>query len=99
MVVFKFQLLLCFKFFKLVNSAFGPWERALHRCKGLIIITNIIIIIIIIIISKQNDERCLFTFEKNNLSNQKPEWCTSFAPSFPVFYIIGVCSAFASRVA
>ena len=53
MVVFKFQLLLCFKFFKLVNSAFGPWERAPHRYKGLIIITIIIIIIIIIIIMSQ----------------------------------------------
>ena len=30
------------KFFKLVNSAFGPWERALYKCLIIIIISIII---------------------------------------------------------
>ena len=63
MVVFKFQLFVCFQFFKLVNSAFGPWERALHRYKGLIIITIIIIIIIIIIMSQYETLECCPHYE------------------------------------
>ena len=51
-VVFKFSTFtVVLNFFKLdVNSAFGPWERALYKCLIIIIITIIIITIIIIII-------------------------------------------------
>ena len=33
--------------------------------------------------SNQNRERCFFTCEKNDTSNQKPQGCVSFAPKFP----------------
>ena len=51
-VVFKFlTFTVVLNFFKLdVNSAFGPWERALYKCLIIIIIIIIIIITIIIII-------------------------------------------------
>ena len=42
--------------------------------------------------SSQSEERTmLFTHEKNDTSNQKPQRCASFAPKFPPF--IAVCSA------
>ena len=37
-----------------------------------------------------NRERCFFTGEKNDTSNQKPQRCVSFAPNFPPF--IGACT-------
>ena len=51
-VVFTFlTFTVVLNFFKLdVNSAFGPWERALYKCLIIIIIIIIIIITIIIII-------------------------------------------------
>ena len=42
--------------------------------------------------SSQSEERTMvFTREKNDTSNQKPQRCVSFAPKFPPF--IAACSA------
>ena len=35
--------------------------------------------------SKQNRERCFFTYEKNDTSNQKPQRC-EFGAKLPAFY-------------
>ena len=40
--------------------------------------------------SNENCERCVFTCEKNDMSNQKPQRCVSFEPKFQPF--VAACS-------